>query len=437
MLRDERAVQARGSAREPPTVMYVRHGQPLLLALLTALLLAGPARAQLIEGLDSFTDATVGLASTKWTGPRVPAPVPAERPPCTQQLDSRWWPVSVHADASVPATRVASALAAAETSFAALFAAGFVTSFGDGSGPRDLYLVGSQAAGAGADASGNFSALDGTRAFARVDPRVPADRLLGCVAQALMEAQLLELDPAEAAPLRRGVAAYYGELVGGSCEDEPRASPHQSPFDTVPSAAAWFERLSARQDRNRGTFLFDMWQFARQRTWEGRDLRASPDLFEAIAKALSLSHEDFDLLAGELSEAVTRVSGPAPRSLAFTALPTFPDKRAPPLEVLGSVQLRVELGVPRPGTRLRAWSRAEAGGRYTLSALRLDALGVPLSRLELAPRRDPNAQLSIELDARTFAVAVALTRVADEGLPDPDAPAEDLRSAGLIVDTAP
>ncbi len=423
--------------------MYVRHGPSALSVLLLALWV-GPARAQGIEGLDAYSDAVVGLATTKWTGPRVPAPVPEPRPESLAHADSRSWPLTVHAVADVTPERLLGALRAAEDAFALLFDNGFVSSFGDGQGARDLYLVdhvevrgssareqANESARAVSDATGNFSALDGTRAFALLDARLPAQRMRACVAQALMDAQLLELDPAEAPPLRRGVAAYFAWLIGGELCEDGVAAPEQSPFDAPASAEAWFQRLSARQDRNRGVFLFDMWQLARQRTWEGQDLRASPDLFEAIAKVLSLAHESFDAVAGELAE--ERGATPL-RTLSFAALPSFPDKRAPPLAVLGSTQLRVSLGEPRPGTRLRAWSRADAG-RYTLSALRLDALGRPLSRLELPPRT--SGQLSVELDARTFAVLVTLTRVADVGLPDPDAPDLELRNAGLIVDAAP
>jgi hypothetical protein len=384
----------------------------LLVLLLTPLFAPERAAAQLLEGLDTYSDAVVGLATTKWKGPRVSGPVPQPRPTSGEHLDSRDWPLRVHGG-----TRAQSTLRAAEHAFELLFANGFVTSFGDGAGPRDVYLA--ERTGAAIDASGNFSTLDGARAFALVDARTP--RLEACVAQALMDAQLLELDPAEDPGLRSAVAAYYAWLIGGEwCEDPPASFP----------SGPWFERLSSRQDRNRGTFLFDMWQFARQRTWEGRDLRASPDLLEAIAKALSLAHESFDLVAGEIAEQLDVPS----RVVSFAALPTFPDKRAPPLAVLESTQLRVDLGEPRPGTRLRAWTRTEAG-RYVLSALRLDALGHPLSRLEQPPRSD--GQLSIELDTRTFAVSVTLTRVADVGLPDPDAPEPERHVAGVIVDAAP
>jgi hypothetical protein len=431
MLRNERA-----------KVMCVRRGVSVLLVVLIASVLARPARAQLIEGLDSYTDAIVGLSTTKWTGPRVYPPVPAPRPRLPQHLASQWWPLRVHAPGHVAPRTMQRVLHDAERTFEALHAADLLTSFGDagqgGSGARDLYLVDTEQARAEPDASGNFSALDGTRAFSIIDARTPAARSLACVAQALVEAQLLELDPAENVKLRRGLAAYYASLISGeTCEDE-RAAPEQTPFQTSASAAAWFERLSARQDRNRGVFLFEMWQFARQRTWEGRDLRASPDLLEAIAKALSLGKEDFDLVAAELAEGVARKLGSPVLRASWDSLPEFPSRSAPALEVLGSVHLRIELGEPRPANRLRAWSRGDAGGRYTLSATRLDEDGRPLSRLELAPRRDPNGQLSIELDAHTYAVSITLTRVADQGVPDPDTLWDaEPRHAGLIVDVAP
>jgi hypothetical protein len=413
---------------EGTMLMYVRRGSSWLFVLLI-MRLSSAARAQLIDGLDSYADAVVGLSTTKWTGPRVPAPIPQPRPASQQRLDSGALPLSVHAGSSIDGARLAATLAAAEDAFVLLFDNGFISSFGDGAGARDLYLVDRDVTAlVGSDATGNFSALDGTRAFALIDARLPTAQLRACVAQALMDAQLLELDPAEHASLRRSVAAYFAWLIGGElCEDE-RAAPEQNPFAQPGSAAAWMQRLSARQDQNRGTFLFDMWQLARQRTWEGADLRASPDLFEAIAKVLSLAHEDFNLVAGELAE------GQPARTLSFASLPAFPEPKAAPLEVLGSTRVRVDLGQPRPGTRLRAWSRADAG-RYTLSALRLDALGAPLSRLELPPRT--TGQLSIELDARTFAIAITLTRVADVGLPDPDAWDDGARAAGLIVDAAP
>jgi len=414
--------------------MCVRLGYRALFALLLASLWARSVEAQLIEGIDRWADMTVGLSTTKWMGPRVHFPAPKPRPEGMGWLESARWPVRVHApDRS---TRVLRVLQAAELAYDALSMAGFVTSFGDGSGARDLYVVDdvTQPAGASLDATGNFSALDGGRAFAWIDARLPADRVFPCTAQALLAAQLFELDPAESSAMRDASAAYFAELISGDRCEEPSFVAHKNPFTLgVADGAQWLSRLSARQDRHSGTFLFDMWQFARQRTWEGRDLRASPNLMEAIDKALSMSRESFALVAAELSEALAREQSVPEKQWA--ELPTFVGKQGPPLGVLGSRHLLVQLGERRPGERLRAWSLGEGGGRYTLSALRLDADGNVLSRYEIEPRRNPQSQLSIELDDATSAVLVSVTRFADDGVPDPEAfDVDDVRPVTITAD---
>jgi len=453
-------------------------------ALLSAAGARAPAHAQFGGDLKRWADSTVGLSSTKWAGPRVPFPPPQQRPESAQRLDSLRWPVSVHGALTVVPARLVSTLAAAEATYELLYAAGFVTSFGDAgqgdSGGRDLYVLdrnvgdaprvgaahdtpalfsregqarastsGSPAQAARAstpdisesaalDASGNFSALDGGRAYALLDARVPSDRLFVCTATALLEAQLFELDPAESLALRRSSAVYFASLVTGepACDDA-ELTLQSYPFDprTPATGAAWLTALSARQDQNRGTFLFDMWQFARQRTWEGHDLRASPDLLEAISKTLDLAHEEFALVAAEVAVGVARTHG-APPTVDWRALPAFSPRSAPALGLLGSQQLLVSLEQARPGARLRAWSRGEAPGRFTLSATRFDAQGNALSRHELMPTRDPNSQLHVELDARTVAVLVSITRVEDDGgAPDPDTSSPlDLLRAALTVD---
>lgn len=447
-------------------VMCVRRGnsarlpylQRLAWLALAAALWSGPlvptrASAQLGEDLKRWADSTVGRANTKWLGPRVPFPPPVERPQSAQQLDSVPWPISVHAGHTVPPARVVDVLAAAEATYARLFAAGFVTSFGDAgqghSGGRDLYVLDGNvgeplpgslpvSTGAALDASGNFSALDGGRSFALLDARVPRNRLSVCTATALIEAQLLELDPAESAAMRRSSATYFARVLTGepACDDAATAqSAYPFAADAPASGADWWLALSARQDQNRGTFLFEMWQLARQFTWEGHDLRASPDLLESIEKALSLSRDDFALVAAELAEAVAR-SRAAPRTVHWSELPAFTPKSAPALGVLGSQQLLVLLDGPRPAARLRVFSRGEAPGRYTLSAQRLDARGNTLSRMELAPTHDPTAQLHVELDAQTHSVLVSVTRVEDDGgAPDPDTASPlDVLRATITVD---
>lgn len=427
-------------------LMYARGhngGAPLLLALLLGTLAFGrPAHAQLIEGIEAWSDATIGLSSTRWAGPRVETPTPRARPSAPQRLDSLTYPISIHAGADVAPARVRAVLAAAEQAHVLLAATGFLTSFGDaglgGTGARDVYVVQNAQAGAaaGLDAAGNLSALDGARAYALVDARLPADRVGPCTARALVEAQLLELDPAEAASLRIASAAALAGLITGEFGCDERIAitrPEQSPFRDPAHGAAFLRALDARAAAGTGTFLFHMWQFARQRTWEGRDLRASPDLIEAIAKARDLTHDDFALDAARISEELWRRSDVRMQAVAFAALPVFTRERG--VEPLGSTFLRVTLPSPQPGKRLRVWASAEPGAGFALAASRLDARGEPLMRIEAKPQRDVRSQISVELDDATHAVLISATNVED-GTPDFDLELTP-RLVTLTVDVAP
>lgn len=398
-----------------------------------ALWLAVPtsARAQLLEGLDSWADATVGLRTTKWRGPRVPYPLAEPRPALPVRVDSLLQPVRVHAARELGRARLEAVLAAAEQADLSLRSAGLLTRFGDAgqgeSGARDLYVVpaAEQGASAAIDLSGALGPLDGARAFARIDARLPSERLLPCVAQALMEAELLEQDPAESLGVRRSSAAYFASLVTGQlgCDgDDAREPVEAGPFLTAheDEGARWLAALDARMSHGRaGSFLFDMWQFARQRTWEGSDLRASPDLLEAIAKALELSHGALPLVAAELAETRLASEPGLARSVRWDALPAFL-RDGPPLEPLGAAFARVELGTPRTGERLHVWARGEPPVRFTLAAVRLSATGEPLARLEVLPRKLPQSQLLIELDADTHAVSISITALGESDQPDPD-----------------
>ena len=428
-------------ARTP--LMYAPRLAASTLLPLALLLGSVPARAQLIEGIESWADATIGLSTTRWTGPRVPTPVPEPRPQASVRLDARALPLSVHASERVSPARLHAALRAAEHAHTQLAAAGFLTSFGDagqgGTAARDLYLRDDTALAASAalDAAGNLSGLDGGRAYASIDARVPSARIEVCVAQALIEAQLLELDPAEAASLRRASAAYFAALLTGGpvCEDDASAAdPSASPFDAgrVGDGADWLRHLGIRQDGGRGTFLSEMWQFARQRTWEGRDLRASPDLMEAIGKALELQHDELPLVAAQIAESRLHEHHWTVPEVRWEKLPHFGKAQA--VAPLGSAFVRVQLGAARPGARLRVWSRA-LGARFALAATRLDARGAVLSRVEAASWHEPQSQLSVELDPATRAVLISVTNVGD-GTPDFDVVAEPAW-ASLTLDVAP
>ncbi|HVZ36155.1 MAG TPA: hypothetical protein VG963_27190, partial [Polyangiaceae bacterium] len=216
----------------------------------------------------------------------------------------------------------------------------------------------------------------------------------------------------------------------------PAPVSERNPFmrDESASGAAWLVRLGARQDRNRGVFLDEMWQLARQRTWEGLDLRGSPDLFEAIAKVLELRHEQFASIAAELGDAAARAGEAELRELSAASLPAFLVPLGPPLEPLGSERVLVRFDRPRAGTRLRAWLRGQPGARFVLAATRLNAAHEPLARLDQESRRDAVSQVSVELDAATAAVMLSITNV-ESGVPDPDTFADALpRYASLTID---
>jgi len=93
-------------------------------------------------------------------------------------------------------------------------------------------------------------------------------------------------------------------LVTGEmgCDDAPLSlfrAPSQTFMGQKPDArgAAWLALLGFRQDRNRGHYVREIWNVARQRTWEGHGLRASPDSWEALHTLLDVHHEELTEVA--------------------------------------------------------------------------------------------------------------------------------------------
>lgn len=412
--------------------------------LFSGLPVAGVAQS-LIEGVDSWTDAVSGRAMLKWGGQRVDFPAATPRPASLGHLDAPWGPFSVHAASLKSAARCTLLLTSAQQAADLLALSGLFVLDGDGGQggtfQRDLYLGNFARSGAFVDGSERASDLDSARAFVLIDERLPSERLPACTSQALIEAELLELDPAESTTIRQASAAYFTRLLlGESCEEsddvESRDTLHQ------PAAlGAWLWALGARQNHNRGGFVQSMWHFARQRTWEGSRLRGSPDLLEALAKALDLDQEKLEEVAGQLANdgalARAREGGsrlPGVPLVIWSALPVHRPAIAPALSLLDSTYLVVDLEVPRAGQRLSIWSRAESGVRWVLSATRLDQRGASLGTLNAPVRKTPDSELQIELDAATRYVLVSLTNLGN-GLPDPDRSSQGWeRAARLIVD---
>lgn len=407
---------------------------------------ASPVQADgLIEGIDGYAEAVTGRASAKWAGQRVDWPVPRVRPASVGRLDSFAAPISVHATSPANARRLPEVLSYAELTHALLAASGLFSLHGDGGQAatfqRDLYLADTRESGAALDATAPAWDVDGGRAFAVVDARAPSALLAPCVSQALIEAELFELDPAEAESVRKGSAAYFTTLLhGDSCPLAARETPDGA-LDTLhdPSAfASWLAALDGRQARGSGVFVENMWQFARQKTWEGAGLRGSPDLLEAIGKALELGHERLEEVAGDIALRMFQASTERTSVARVTwgQLPAHRPAVSPALLPLGVAYLLVALEQPRVGERLSVWSRGESPVRWVLSATRLDAQGKALATINAAVRKFPESELHVELDAQTHSVLISITNLGS-GKVDADRPSNGLaRSVRLIVDRA-
>jgi hypothetical protein len=422
---------------------------------------AGVTRAQLIPGIDEWAASTIESGKSKWAGQRVPFPDPSPRPHAQLTLRSYEWPLAVHVTKGSSLARAQATLRALEAAYALFAATGFSQSFGDGgqggTADHDVYLMSALERGVDAriDATQPATDLDAARAFGLIDARVPMANLDACAAQALAEMLFFELDPAEAASVRKSSAAYLAFLATGrlGCDDDAERAmeaPHRAAMDTTPTAhgARWLSLLVGREDQHTGIFLREMWQFSRQHTWEGAGLRGSPDLFEAMAKAKELRKDTLEEVAAELSilSVLQLAEGPIgngpsdPRhalllaDVAWRALPEHIAPASPPIEPLGSAYVLVRTQGAKPGERLRVWSRGELGVRWALTAAQLDAEGRVLSRVVIPTRNNPNGFLVVELEPRCEAVLVAATNVSD-GIPDADSMrGDDLRSIAFMLD---
>ena len=441
---------------------------PTLTVAALVLGLGVPASAQ-IPGLEEWADAVAMGVGPRWEGPRVDPPAPVARPEVPVAARSWRVPVAVHAGPEVSPERVARALLALETALLALEERGWGTAWLDGgrggTAGFDLYLTGGgeHDAYAEPDAPVAWSFLDATSSFAVVHPTVELDALDTCVADAYAQALLLGLDPAEARSWRRATGAWLAfQLTGRWGCEEHVVEQQQEPWRSWIAGAAGdgsggallLASLSARHDAGSGTFIRDLWQLARQRTWEGYGLRASPDLWEALEVSIEAAGDDLVENMEEL--AVARWFGGAPERERFAPLevltelppearvPTFHElitwdelpehtpAAEPPLEPFGSGYLRVDTSGAPDGTVLRVWLRGEFGVRWSMVAIRRGAGGQELGRLSAPPRRDPASYLVLELFDDTEEVVIVVTNLSSR-LPDTDEVDENVRTFKLIV----
>jgi hypothetical protein len=408
----------------PGEVHFNLRARSLSVALAPWLWLCAPgARADgLIEGIDDWSRAMVLPANAVWRGPRVEPPAPSARPVLSQRLDAAFAPLSVHGGPEVAPAVLRAVLAAGEAALARWAAEGLFEARGDGgaggTSGYDLYLVPTpRDIDSGVDASAPVRDLDAVRAFGLLDTRVGPARLAACTAEALADALLRELDPAERDQPRRASAAFFAQLATGA-EDcgAPEALPTPSVFaDDVqrPELAPWLAALDARHAHGSGRFVADAWQLARQRTWEGEGLRASPSLIEALGAMLAREDEPLVRVLGELAGEAGRtllVGGEGPRALTRLELARLPARAvSAALAPLATRYVLVHVDDAQPGERISVWLRGEYGVRWALSALRLDAQLAPLGHVVAKVRDAPAGELHVELMPGTAYVLVSAT----------------------------
>lgn len=446
------------------------HPVAVCLLALGTVLAAGAAHAQNLPGVDAYAEAVVALTAPRWVGPRVPYPTESDRPHASihgRSVDSG---LAVHGTRGVPGAALEAALAGASRMADSLRVRAFDRPFGDGDlggGPElDFYLVGDLGAPyrIGSDGPRPYAYLDGIIAHVLVDASMPRERIEACAAEAYADALLAELDPAESPSWRRAVAQYLAWLVDGSfdaCTDdvgEAQRAPHTgfTAHDGPHAGALFLAMQSLANDRADAAYVRETWNMARQRTWEGGDLRASPDVWEAIGTTATLLRHSLDALVVDAAVARSYVGVPAlERGSPFlalgglgedhatpyafvarwNALPIRTAPHAPPLARTGSAYTRVDVAESRRGDRLRVFLRGEASTRWALVAIAIDASGKASSRVD-APIRERawDAYLTLELEGASTVIVVVTNLGAAR--PDADATAADDHAFHLLIDRA-
>ena len=411
---------------------------------------------------DGLAEAIVSMTSRVWTGPRTPAPSWVERPRgASLSMRSPYGLLTVHADPGVSQLRMRNVMSALEYARSRLDAMGWPRPISDGDlggGPEvDLYLTKALPADAYSDGMTPWTYLDRASTFAVLNPATPAAMVDACVTAVYAEALLMSMDPAEARAWRRATASWLTwELTGhfgcGDAVTVQQAEPFRSwvagAADDGAGGALLLAYLSARHDPVPGQFVRDVWGLASQRTWEGTELRADPDLWSAIDTAIAASGDrlldNIETLAvlrwfvGRAAPNDTIVAAldsdaEVPVSREMTRLPTRVSPN-PPLESFGSAYLVMDAGVWEDSARLRAWLQGEYGVRWSFVVVQLDGSGHEVRRIA-APHTGstPKAYLPIELDDTTRRLLFVVTNLSSD-LPDADEADVNERAFELIVD---
>jgi hypothetical protein len=423
---------------------------------------AAEAHPGSFPGVAEWAEAFVQATARHWGGRVTPRPEPSARPTSAQFVEGVG--VRVHGGEAVPEARLIEALAALEATRARLELEGWPSPLPDaalgGDDAFDLYLAPTdELATARSDGPASWSLLDADVAHAIVDPGLGGEELELAIVDAYVQALTLNLDPAEATTWRQATGAWMawqhlGTFGPSDAIEQQQRNPGRAWVNDEhgEGGALLLALVSARHDGGTGTFVRDLWQLTRQRTWEGTELRASPDLWECLDVATELAGlrlldlvTDLSVARFFLGERDGRSAFPSLRGLGPLATPpvTFqasleqmPVHTRPgeELATLGSGYAIVDVRGAPPASRLRVWLRGEYGVRWGLVALRLDAEGRERGRISAPPRRgDHRSYVPVELEPDTATVLVAVTNLSHR-LPDADDPDPNGRAWRLILD---
>jgi hypothetical protein len=411
----------------------------------------------------------VSYGQGKWKGQVVANPDPMARPrDCPLEIRSRLFPISVHASPETPAVLVEQFLSDLEEAYQLLAETGWPLPLPEGNtcctNDFDLYLsyASQTVVAAYPDTPVSWSLLDGSTSFAVIHPTVEPAKARACTFSALSQAALIGQDPAENESWRQATGAFVAWLATGEfgCNDAVIAQ-QQRPWlgwidpsvEGGAGGALILAILSETQDGETGTFIRELWQFARQKSELGDFLRGSPDMYEVIARALKNSDQSIEQIAVDMA-AARYFAGPAPRSqhAPYPVLRSLPPNAAvpvldagrlsdlprhlpvsdQPLETFGSSYTIISTaGSPLP-TTLNIWLRGETGALWSMIALRLDDSGAEFGRVSAPAKNDPNRYLKVDLPDGTAQVLIVVTNLI-KGLPDADIDTHNPHSYQLIL----
>ncbi|MEM9068249.1 MAG: hypothetical protein AAGE52_07070 [Myxococcota bacterium] len=439
--------------------------------LLVMIPLAAQAQAEepegsVMEGLDDMADAIVWLTTRRWEGPRTPAPAPQTRPMVSYRLESSFSRVAVHAPDTVSPVYAERVLRILEGVASRLDVEGWPRPLPDGglggSSAFDLYLTPTDALAEGrSDGRCIWSYLDAAIAHGVVDPSLTGIDLEAAITSAYAQGVLLGLDPAEASEWHRAAASWLAWRTTGQFGPADSGSRQQQESwrswvgdgaGQGEGGALFLAMMSERHDGGSGDFVRDLWQLTRQRTWDGVDLRAAPDLWQAIHRALSVGGDQLHATVEDLAVArwflgeredhshfheLRGLGADATVRPVFTgsvdAMPLH-TRASHPIETYGTAYATIDTKNAPPKSRLRVWLRGEYGVEWALTASRVSSDGRELARLSAPPRRgDRRSYLPVELTDDTEYVMISVTNLSHR-LPDADDPDPNARAFRLIFD---